>query len=86
MSPRKKAGSTQDKLEKSLNKATTKKEKETGVIVKKYKGQKATRNKEADEEWLQSMEKKYNQLKDRKASTALILMSEFAFLLELARE
>ena len=86
MSPRKKAGSTQDKLEKSLNKATTKKEKETGVIVKKYKGQKATRNKEADEEWLQSMEKKYAELQERKAQTTILTTMQFGFLLEMARE
>ena len=86
MSPRKKAGSTQDKLEKSLKKATTKKEKEADVIVKEYKAQKATRNKEADEEWLQGMEKKYAELKGRKAQTTILTMMQFGFLLELARE
>ena len=91
MSPRKKATSTQDKLEKSLKKATTKpkKEKVSGVKAEIYKPKTKRglgRNPESDEEWLQNIEKKYNQLKERKSSTALILMSEFAFLLEMARE
>ena len=91
MSPRKKATSTQDKLEKSLKKAATKtkKEKVSGVKAEVYKPRAKPglgRNPESDEEWLQNIEKKYNQLKERKSSTALILMSEFAFLLEMARE
>ena len=91
MSPRKKATSTQEKLEKALKKATKepKKEKVSGVKKEIYKPRAKPglgRNTEADEEWLQNIEKKYNQLKERKSSTALILMSEFAFLLELARE
>ena len=91
MSPRKKATSTQDKLEKSLKEAATnpKKEKVSGVKKEIYKPRAKPglgRNPESDEEWLQNIEKKYNQLKERKSSTALILMSEFAFLLEMARE
>ena len=91
MSPRKKATSTQDKLEKSQKEAATKpkKEKVSGVKKEIYKPRAKPglgRNTEADEEWLQNIEKKYNQLKERKSSTALILMSEFAFLLEMARE
>ena len=91
MSPRKKATSTQEKLEKALKKATKepKKEKVSGVKKEIYKPRAKPglgRNPESDEEWLQNIEKKYNQLKERKSSTALILMSEFAFLLEMARE
>ena len=91
MRPRKKATSTQDKLEKSLKEAATKpkKEKVSGVKAEVYKPRAKPglgRNPESDEEWLQNIEKKYNQLKERKSSTALILMSEFAFLLDLARE
>ncbi len=91
MSPRKKATSTQDKMEQSLKKAANKpqKEKVSGVKAEVYKPRAKPglgRNPESDEEWLQNIEKKYNQLKERKSSTALILMSEFAFLLEMARE
>ena len=94
MSPRKKKTSalrsyTQESLDKSLKEAATKKEskvkkKEAPPKIKVKAG--LGRDPESDEEWLQNIEKKYSQLKDRKASTALILMSEFAFLLELARE
>jgi len=88
MKAKKKAGSTQDKLEKSLKKATTKKQKqkESDVIVKEYKAPKISRTKEEDDEWLQSMEKKYMDLKKRKAQTTILTMAQFGFLLEMARE
>lgn len=91
MSPRKKATSTQDKLEKSLKKAATKskKEKVSGVKKEVYKPRAKPglgRDPESDEEWLSKLEETYNKLKDRKAHTALITMSQFHFLLEMARE
>jgi len=90
MKAKKKAGSTQDKLEKSLKKAATKKQKqkqkESDVIVKEYKAPKISRTKEEDDEWLQSMEKKYMDLKKRKAQTTILTMAQFGFLLEMARE
>jgi len=88
MKAKRKAGSTQDKLEKSLKKATTKKQKqkESDVIVKEYKAPKISRTKEEDDEWLQSMEKKYADLKKRKAQTTILTMAQFGFLLEMARE
>ena len=91
MSPRKKATSTQDKLEKSLKKATTKpkKEKVSGVKAEIYKPKTKRglgRNAEADEEWLGVMEKKYAALKESKAQTATLTMVQFGFLLEMARE
>ena len=88
MKAKRKAGSTQDKLEKSLKKATTKKQKqkESDVIVKEYKAPKISRTKEEDDEWLQSMEKKYMDLKKRKAQTTILTMAQFGFLLEMARE
>ena len=88
MKAKRKAGSTQDKLEKSLKKATTKKQKqkESDVIVKEYKAPKISRTKEEDDEWLQSMEKKHADLKKRKAQTTILTMAQFGFLLEMARE
>ena len=93
MSPRKKATSTQDKLEKSLKKAATKTKKpakeESGVVVKSYKPKPKTglgRNAEADEEWLKVLEKRYADLKENKAQTAILTMVQFSFLLEMARE
>lgn len=88
MKAKRKAGSTQDKLEKSLKKATTKKQKqkESDVIVKEYKAPKISRTKEEDDEWLQSMEKNYADLKKRKAQTTILTMAQFGFLLEMARE
>ena len=86
---KKKIAVTQDAFDEAVKKAATKKEskvkkKETPPKIKVKAG--LGRDPESDEEWLQNIEKKYNQLKERKSSTALILMSEFAFLLELARE
>ena len=91
MSPRKKATSTQDKLEKSLKEAATKpkKEKVSGVKKEIYKPKVRSglgRNKESDEELLQKLEKKYKKLRENKSATALLTMSELDFLLELARE
>ena len=91
MSPRKKATSTQDKLEKSLKEAATKpkKEKVSGVKKEIYKSKVRPglgRNKESDEELIQKLEKKYKKLRENKAATALLTMSELDFLLELARE
>lgn len=88
MKAKRKAGSTQDKLEKSLKKATTKKQKqkESDVTVKEYKAPKISRTKEEDDEWLQSMEKNYADLKKRKAQTTILTMAQFGFLLEMARE
>lgn len=88
MKAKRKAGSTQDKLEKSLKKAATKKQKqkESDVTVKEYKAPKISRTKEEDDEWLQSMEKNYADLKKRKAQTTILTMAQFGFLLEMARE
>ena len=91
MSPRKKATSTQEKLEKALKKATKepKQEKVSGVKKEIYKPKTKRglgRNAEADEEWLGVMEKKYADLKESKAQTATLTMVQFGFLLELARE
>jgi len=100
MSPRKKKESalrsyTQEKLDKSLKEAATKsktkskKEKVSGVKKEVYKPRTKSglgRDPESDEEWLSKLEETYNKLKDRKAHTALITMSQFNFLLEMARE
>jgi hypothetical protein len=96
MSPRKKKESalrsyTQESLDKSLKEAATKKESK----VKKKKKTKTPkikvkaglgRDPESDEEWLGNLEETYKKLRDRKAHTALITMSQFNFLLEMARE
>ena len=88
MSPRKKATSTQDKLEESLKKATTKKEKkikeEAPPKIKIKAG--LGRDPESDNEYLDRLEESYTRLKKRKSHTALITMSQFSFLLELARK
>jgi len=87
MSPTKKKASalrsyTQEKLDKSLKEAATKKSSKPKIKVKAGLG----RNPESDEELLQKLEGKYKKLRENKAATALITMSEFDFLLELARE
>ena len=96
MSPRKKKESalrsyTQESLDKSLKEAATtpKKKKVSGVKKEVYKPRTKSglgRDPESDEEWLSKLEETYNKLKDRKAHTALITMSQFNFLLEMARE
>tara|TARA_R100000808_G_C2146791_1_gene154710 strand:- start:450 stop:725 length:276 start_codon:yes stop_codon:yes gene_type:complete len=91
MSPRKKATSTQERLEKALKKATKepKKEKASGVKKEVYKTKAKRglgRNAEADEHQLQAIEKKHRKLKEEKAQTILLAMHEIDFLLELARE
>ena len=73
---------TQEKLDKSLKEAATKKSSKPKIKVKAGLG----RNPESDEELLQKLEGKYKKLRENKAATALITMSEFDFLLELARE
>ena len=96
MSPRKKKSTalrsyTQEKLDKSLEEAASKKE----TAVKKKKKERPSkvkvkdglgRNPEADEDCLQSLEERYTKLKDRDAQTALLTMGQFSFLLEMARE
>ena len=44
------------------------------------------RDPKSDEQLIQTLENKYKLLKERKSHTAQIMMSEFDFLLELARE
>jgi len=96
MTPRKKKESalrsyTQEKLDKSLEEATSKKEppvkkkkKESPPKIKVKDG--LGRNPEADEDCLQSLEERYTKLQDRKAQTVLLTMGQFSFLLEMARE
>ena len=90
MSPRKKKVSalrsvTQEKFEKSLKEAATKKEKKDSIPKIKVKAG-LGRDPESDEQLIQNLENKYKLLKERKSHTAQIMMSEFDFLLELARE
>jgi hypothetical protein len=94
MSPRKKKASalrsyTQESLDKSLKEAATKKEskvkkKDSLPKIKVKAG--LGRDPASDEEWLSNLEETYKKLRDRKAHTALITMSQFNFLLEMARE
>ena len=91
MSPRKKKESalrsrTQEKLDKSLKEAATgKKSKPKPKPQPKVKSG-LGRNPESDEHLLQNLESKYKRLKEDKKLTALLTISEFDFLLELARE
>jgi len=93
MSPRKKKESalrsrTQDKLDKSLKEAATGKKSKPKPKPKPQPKVKSGlgRNPESDEHLLQSLESKRKRLKEKKAYTALLTISEFDFLLELARE
>ena len=89
MSPRKKKESalrsrTQDKLDKSLKEAAICKKSKPKPQPKEKSG--LGRNPESDEHLLQNLESKYKRLKEDKKLTALLTISEFDFLLELARE
>ena len=89
MSPRKKKESalrsrTQEKLDKSLKDAATGQKSKPKPQPKVKSG--LGRNPESDEHLLQNLESKYKRLKKDKKLTALLTISEFDFLLELARE
>lgn len=87
MSPRKKATSTQDKLEESLKKATTKKQKQkkSEETVKEYKAPNFSHTKEEDDEWLEKLETKYKGVWNSNAQTITLTLPQFGFLLEMAR-